>query len=182
MTLKGLLPDNVAGFRAPSLETSSGGAGGMSMAVVKGDYDKERHQLQPGGHRPGRDGGHGGHGQRGQRAVLAGNQTGYEKVGKVGGRMVTEEWDRSAKSGRYSVLVGDRFTVEAQRQRRQHRRAQAGRGLGESGAVGRPEVARGRRQPPLITPTGAGRDAGQQLIGRRSRRRRGVVHRQVQGR
>jgi hypothetical protein len=40
--------------------------------------------------------------------------TRYEKVGKVGGRMTTEEYDRSARTGKYGFLVGDRFMVEAE--------------------------------------------------------------------
>jgi hypothetical protein len=38
---------------------------------------------------------------------------GYEKVGKVDGRMTTEEWDKQSKSGKYGVLIADRFMVEA---------------------------------------------------------------------
>jgi hypothetical protein len=40
--------------------------------------------------------------------------SGYKKAGKVDGRMTIEEWDRDAKSGQYSVIVGNRFTVQAQ--------------------------------------------------------------------
>jgi hypothetical protein len=40
--------------------------------------------------------------------------TGYEKVGKVDGRFTTEEWDRSAKTGKYGVLVANRFMVQAE--------------------------------------------------------------------
>ena len=39
--------------------------------------------------------------------------TGYEKVGQVNGRMTTEEYDRAAKTGKYGVLVGGRFMVQA---------------------------------------------------------------------
>jgi len=40
--------------------------------------------------------------------------TGYEKVGKVDGRLTTEDWDNSGKSGKYGVLVANRFMVEAE--------------------------------------------------------------------
>jgi hypothetical protein len=40
-------------------------------------------------------------------------QTGYEKTYKSGGRMVHEQWDGSSKDGQYTVLVGERFSVEA---------------------------------------------------------------------
>lgn len=39
--------------------------------------------------------------------------TGYEKVGKVDGRLTTESFDTQAKSGKYSVIVANRFVVEA---------------------------------------------------------------------
>jgi len=112
-TLKGLLPGAVAGYDRTALETSSGGAGGMSMATASGDYAKGDTRLTLSVTDMGAMAG---------LAVMAGavdaqssseTATGYEKVGKVGGRLTTEEWDREAKSGRYSVVVGDRFTVEA---------------------------------------------------------------------
>ena len=40
--------------------------------------------------------------------------TGYEKIGKIDGRMTTESFDRSSKHGRYSVVVADRFVVQAE--------------------------------------------------------------------
>lgn len=39
--------------------------------------------------------------------------TGYEKVGKVDGRLTTEKFDTQNKSGQYSVIVANRFVVEA---------------------------------------------------------------------
>ena len=41
------------------------------------------------------------------------NAEGYEKIGKVDGRMTTEKWSNASRSGSYSVLVGDRFMVAA---------------------------------------------------------------------
>lgn len=38
--------------------------------------------------------------------------TGYEKTYSSGGRLVHEQWDRSSKSGEYSVIVGERFAVK----------------------------------------------------------------------
>jgi hypothetical protein len=39
--------------------------------------------------------------------------TGYQKIGKVDGRITTEAFDYGARSGKYSVMVADRFLVEA---------------------------------------------------------------------
>jgi len=40
-------------------------------------------------------------------------ETGYEKTQTVDGRMVTEEWDSQSKSGKFSMVVANRFMVEA---------------------------------------------------------------------
>ncbi len=42
------------------------------------------------------------------------NADGYEKVGKVDGRMTSEKWNNSDKRGSYSVMIADRFLVEAE--------------------------------------------------------------------
>ncbi len=38
----------------------------------------------------------------------------YERTGVVDGQMRMEEWNRSSGSGRYAVMVGSRFMIEAQ--------------------------------------------------------------------
>jgi hypothetical protein len=38
---------------------------------------------------------------------------GYQKMGKIDGRMVTEKWNNDSHSGSYSVVVADRFMVSA---------------------------------------------------------------------
>lgn len=111
--LKSLLPDNVAGYSRTEVESSSGGAGGMQMAVVKGDYDKSGTSFRLSVTDLGAMAGMAAMASAVNAQSSHETSTGYEKVGKVDGRMVTEEWDRSAKSGSYTVLVADRFTVEA---------------------------------------------------------------------
>lgn len=39
--------------------------------------------------------------------------TGYETVTTAGGRTVTEQWDETAKSGRYAVVAADRYSIAA---------------------------------------------------------------------
>lgn len=39
--------------------------------------------------------------------------SGYEKVGVVNGRMTQEKYDKSNRSGQYSIVVGKRFMVQA---------------------------------------------------------------------
>ena len=38
---------------------------------------------------------------------------GYERTGTVGGRMQTERWNKTAGAGKFSLVVGNRFMVEA---------------------------------------------------------------------
>lgn len=39
---------------------------------------------------------------------------GYEKITTAGGRMVTEQWDNASKSGRYTIVVAERFAISAE--------------------------------------------------------------------
>lgn len=39
--------------------------------------------------------------------------TGYEKVSTAGGRTITEQWNPSAKTGRYSIVAAERFSIVA---------------------------------------------------------------------
>lgn len=39
--------------------------------------------------------------------------TSYERTRKEGGRIVHEQWDRSASRGEFSIVLGDRFVVKA---------------------------------------------------------------------
>lgn len=113
--LKALLPASLSGgYARTEVEASTAGAGGVSGSNAQGVYTKgeQRITLQVTDMAA-----------MGALASLAGavdvesdkeTSTGYEKVGKVNGRMTTEEFDRQSKSGKYSVLVANRFMVEAQ--------------------------------------------------------------------
>lgn len=112
-TLKGLLPADVGGYQRTSLESNSGGAAGVSMSAASANYAKDggNFDLQI------TDMG----GIAGIAALTSAidaqssreTATGYEKMSKINGRLTTEEWDREAKSGKYAVVVGNRFTIEA---------------------------------------------------------------------
>jgi len=108
-----LLPGAVAGFQRTGLETNSGGAGGMSMAVATGDYQKDGASFRLAVTDLGAMAGMAALASAVNAQSTKETQTGYEKSGTVDGRLTTEEWDREAKSGRYSILVGERFSVEA---------------------------------------------------------------------
>lgn len=112
-TLKVLLPEGVAGYARDSVETAAGGVAGLQGSSAKAVYAKgdDRFTLDI------TDLG-GAAGLAGMASALSVQSsketaTGYEKVGQVNGRMTTEEYDRAAKTGKYGVLVGGRFMVQA---------------------------------------------------------------------
>ena len=112
--LKNLLPAALpSGFSRTDVTSEGGAVGGMSSSHASGVYTKgdgritlEVSDLAAAG----------------AFAGMAGalnvestktTSTGYEKVGKVDGRLTTESFDNQAKSGKYSVIVANRFVVEA---------------------------------------------------------------------
>jgi hypothetical protein len=112
--LKGYLPDSIAGYMRGEVSATSGGVAGISGSNVEAQYAKGDAHMTLTITDLGAAGGF---------AALAGalgveankeTATGYEKVGKVDGRMTTEEWDRQSKNGKYGVLVANRFMIEAE--------------------------------------------------------------------
>jgi hypothetical protein len=112
-TLKDYLPSSFSGYSRGDVEANSGGVAGFSGTNVEAQYAKGDAHLKLSITDLNAAGGF---------AALAGafgvetskeTATGYEKMGKVDGRMTTEEWDRDSKTGKYGVLVADRFMVEA---------------------------------------------------------------------
>lgn len=113
-SLKALMPGDVGGYARANLETSSSGAGEVQIGVAKANYQKGDASFQLSVTDLG---------PMGAMAALASGmgaqQTretddGYEKVSTINGRLVSEEWNRQSKYGKYSVVVADRFAVEAE--------------------------------------------------------------------
>jgi hypothetical protein len=111
--LKAYLPASVGGFARGEVSTSSGSAAGIEGSEAEAEYAKGEANLRLQVTDLG---------QAGALAGMAGafkvksskeTATGYEKMGVVNGRMTQESYDREAKSGEYSVLVGERFMVQA---------------------------------------------------------------------
>ena len=111
--LKAYLPANVAGFDRTEVSASGAGAGGMQGSNAEGTYTKGEANFRLAVTDIGAAGAMAGMANalnvRGSKETA----TGYEKVGKVDGRVTTESYDRSSHHGEYSVLVGDRFMVTA---------------------------------------------------------------------
>lgn len=111
--LKAYLPASVAGFTRTEVSASSASAAGIEGSQAEAQYTRGESNLKLQVTDIG---------QAGALASIAGavnmksskeTATGYEKTGVVDGRMTQESYDRQAKSGEYSVLVGERFMVEA---------------------------------------------------------------------
>jgi hypothetical protein len=113
--LKALLPDSLSGgYARTEVEASGGAAAGVSGSTAQGTYTKGAQNITLKVTDMA---------AMGALASLGGavdiqsdkqTATGYEKVGKVDGRLTEESFDHQSKSGRYSVMVANRFMVEAQ--------------------------------------------------------------------
>jgi len=112
--IKSFLPDSVLGLKRQSLSAQRNGAMGMQISEADGEYG---------------DGG-GAHvtlevtdtGSMKGLMAMAGSMSpeedkqtdhGYDKTYTESGRLTHEAWDTQSKSGEYSVVIGQRFTVKA---------------------------------------------------------------------
>jgi hypothetical protein len=111
--LKALLPDSVAGAARSDISASSAGAAGFGASNAEATYRNGEAQitlkitdLAAAG----------------SFAAMAGainvqsseqTATGYKKISTVNGMLITEKYDNQAKSGEYTVIVANRFSIEA---------------------------------------------------------------------
>lgn len=111
--LEALLPASFASMERVSLESASGGIGGIGGSSVTARYDRDDASVTV---QITDLAAMGGFAALGSGLNIESNRTtanGYERVGKVDGRMVTETWDEPSRSGSYSVIVANRFVVQA---------------------------------------------------------------------
>jgi hypothetical protein len=112
-TLKALLPANLAGFSRTEVEASSGGAAGIDGAQAEATYEKAGANLRLQVTDLAEAGALAGMASAFKVKSSKETSTGYERVDTIDGRLTQESYDRSARSGEYSVLVAERFMVEA---------------------------------------------------------------------
>ena len=112
--LKAYLPVSVAGYARGDVEAASGGAGGVNGSSAQARYAKGDAHLELTVADMGAAGALAGMASAFNVHSTHETATGYEKVGKVNGRMTQESYDRASKHGEYSVLVGERFMVSAE--------------------------------------------------------------------
>ena len=111
--LKAYLPASVAGYTREEISASSSGAGGYNGSQAEGRYVKDGANIRLEVMDMGAAGALAGMASAFNVKSSKETATGYEKVGVVGGRMTQESYDRQAKSGEYSILVGERFMIQA---------------------------------------------------------------------
>ncbi len=112
--LKTFLPDTVAGLPRTEVSDQTAGTAGFGAANAEGVYSKgdSRITLTVTDLSA--------MGAMARMASAMGMQSdrqtasGYEKVGNVNGRMTTEQWNRDSHSGKYGVLVANRFMIQAE--------------------------------------------------------------------
>ena len=112
--LKALLPDNVAGYPRTDLSAESSSAAGMSASHADATYAQGDSHISLKVSDLAAAGAFAAMGGALNVQSSRETATGYQKVGKVDGRMTTEDFDRSSQHGSYSVIVADRFIVEAE--------------------------------------------------------------------
>ncbi|MEO7761793.1 MAG: transposase [Casimicrobiaceae bacterium] len=111
--LKTLLPDGIGALKRTSAEGEKGGGFGFVVSHAEARYDGVDGHATVKITDPGN--------LSGMAAMAAmwmniemdkETDTGYEKTGSAGGRRFHEKYDKSSKSGEYTVIIGNRFMVE----------------------------------------------------------------------
>ena len=109
-SLQALLPATLPGYSRTEVSSAGGAAGVMNASTAKGIYEKGDSRVELTVSDLGVAGA-----MAGMVKVNANRETAtsYEKVSTINGRMTTEEFHKDSNNGKYSVLVGSRFMVEA---------------------------------------------------------------------
>lgn len=111
---KGYLPERVAGYARTELSTGSGGVAGIEGSSATATYTKGESRMTLAVTDLGAMGALAALGGAFNMESTSEENGRYEKVGKVGGRMTMEEYDSNSRHGSYSVMIGDRFMVQAE--------------------------------------------------------------------
>ncbi len=113
--LKSLLPASLpGGFARTDISTASGGAAGFNFGNAQAVYAKGDASITMSLTDMGAMGALAALGSAFGANTSEETATSYSKMGQVDGRMTVEEFNRETKSGKYSIIVGDRIMVEAE--------------------------------------------------------------------
>ena len=109
--LQAMLPASLPGLPRTSIESSSAGAAGIAGSTAEAGYGADGKRIKLSVTDMGAAGAFAALGSAFNVESSKQDAQGYEKVGKVDGRLTTEKWRSESKSAEYSVLVGDRFMI-----------------------------------------------------------------------
>lgn len=111
--IKTFLPDSLGNLKRTSISAQRNNAMGMQVSEASAEYANDTQHItlevtDTGGAK----------GFLAMAAAVAPEEEketdhGYEKTSTVNGNLVHEAWDTQSKSGEYSVMVGQRYTVKA---------------------------------------------------------------------
>ena len=111
--LKALLPAGIGAMKRTSSEGEKGGGFGIVVAHAQGRFEGDGGNIDLKITDPGNLSGFAAMAAMWMNMELdKETDTGYEKTGTANGRRFHEKYDKSAKSGEYTVIVGNRFMVE----------------------------------------------------------------------
>ena len=110
--LKPFVPDTLAGLKRTEISAERNGAMGMQVSTANASYSNggDQHlqlEITDLGSAKGLMGLAGLVGESEKQT-----EHGYDKTYKQDGRLITEKWDSQNKSGEYSIVLGQRFTVK----------------------------------------------------------------------
>ncbi len=111
--LEGLLPTTVAGMARTKVSSAAAGAGGIGGSNAEARYEEGANNITLQVTDMAAMGAIAGLGSALNVQSSEKTDTRYEKTGTVDGRMTSEKWDSADSSGKYSVVIANRFMVEA---------------------------------------------------------------------
>jgi hypothetical protein len=111
--LKALLPDSVAGYPRTEVSAEGEATAGLAASSASATYAKGDSHISLQLTDMAASGAIAAMGAAMNVESSRETATGYEKIGKVDGRLTTEDYDRQSQHGKYAVMVASRFMVEA---------------------------------------------------------------------
>lgn len=111
--LEGMLPATVAGMARTKVSSAAAGAGGIGGSNAEARYEEGANNITLQVTDMAAMGAIAGLGSALNVQSSEKTDTRYEKTGTVDGRMTSEKWDSADSSGKYSVVIANRFMVEA---------------------------------------------------------------------
>ena len=113
-TLKAFLPDTIAGLPRTEIEATSAGTAGLGASDAEATYTAGDKRITLKVVDLAAAGGFAAMASAVHAESDKETATGYDKEGTVNGRWTTERYDTQSKDGEYSILVGNRFEVDAE--------------------------------------------------------------------